>query len=93
VHSRRGRVVGLELESGSTTGAGSGLTGESCLSATAGAGEGAVGWRRCWAGWAVLWCLAAAGKGASRPRLKRTRPERMRDAGGILLARLKAELG
>jgi hypothetical protein len=93
VHGRRGRAVGLELESGSATGAGSGMTGWSRLSAAAGAGEGAVGLRCCWAGWAVLWCWAGAGKGASGPRLKQTRPKRRRGAGGLLLAGLKSELG
>jgi hypothetical protein len=38
-HGERRRAIGLELESGSAMGAGSGMTGGSRLSVVAGAGE------------------------------------------------------
>jgi hypothetical protein len=42
----RGGTVGLELESVSVTGVGTGMTCRSRLSAATGVGEGAVGWWR-----------------------------------------------
>jgi hypothetical protein len=73
--------VGLELESGSATSAGLGMTGEPRLSAAVArkSGEGPVA-KRCWAGWAALLCWAAT---------RCTRPKKRRCAGRLRVVGLQ----